>query len=90
MERVGKNVGHKPHFKAAIRHRQPLLCAQGALGRYLVHRFHPELRGAPIPDPLSEEWLKLVMFPESKTDAGEAGGLLVGAAVQARSGRLQR
>lgn len=34
------------------------------------HRFHRELRNTAIPDPKSDEWLELVMFPKSKTDKG--------------------
>lgn len=46
------------------------MCAQGALGRYLVWRFHPLGRRNIIPDPIDkEDWLSVVLFPESKTDS---------------------
>lgn len=71
MEHVGKSIKDKPHFKAAIRNFLTILCPQGAMGRYLIHMFHPSLGGMKVPDPLSQDWNDLKLFPDSQTNRSE-------------------
>ena len=73
-EHVAKTVSIKPQYKAAIRHALALLCPQGAFGRWLLYRFHPDLGKEVFPDPLSAAWNELPVFPESRTNSSRLGG----------------
>jgi hypothetical protein len=73
MEHVGKAVKDKPHYKVAIRSPEALMCPQGALGRYLLHRFHPQGGHEDVPHPVDQgrAWNALPLFPASNTGGGE-------------------
>jgi hypothetical protein len=59
VQLMGKTLGDGFAAKGAIRHKEPMLCAQGALGRWLVTRF--TLEGEEFPSPTSEEWKETVV-----------------------------
>jgi hypothetical protein len=61
LQPFGKTQGAKMATKGCIRHKDPLLDVQGALGRYLVTRF--TLGGEPFPDPCSKEFLTMKIWP---------------------------
>lgn len=61
MQLMGKTLGDGFAVKGALRHKEPLLCAQGALARYLIHRF--TLEGQPFPDPTTEAWRETMLWP---------------------------
>ena len=56
----GKTVGDGFAVKGALRHKEPLLCAQGALGRWLITRF--TLLKEELPHPTSPEWQETVVW----------------------------
>jgi hypothetical protein len=61
VQLMGKTVGDGFAAKGAIRHKEPLVCAQGALGRWLITRF--TLEQEEFPHPTSEEWKETVLWP---------------------------
>lgn len=61
VQLMGKTLGDGFAAKGAIRHKEPLLCAQGALGRWLVSRF--TIQGEAFPSPTSEEWRDVMLRP---------------------------
>lgn len=61
VQLMGKTVGDGFAAKGAIRHKEPLLCAQGALGRWLITRFTIEQEE--FPHPCSEAWKETVLWP---------------------------
>lgn len=58
---MGKTLGDGFAAKGALRHKEPLVCAQGALGRWLVTRF--TLEQEEFPSPTSEEWREIMLWP---------------------------
>lgn len=61
VQLMGKTLGDGFQAKGAIRHKEPLLCAQGALGRWLITHF--TLEGEEFPSPTSDEWRETVIWP---------------------------
>lgn len=57
-----KDQQRTPNFKGCIRHKLPMLCAQGALGRWLIAAY---TSGAlPFPDPSNpSEWNTAMLWP---------------------------
>lgn len=58
---MGKTLGDGFAAKGALRHKEPLVCAQAALGRWLVTRF--TLEQEEFPSPTSEEWREIMLWP---------------------------
>lgn len=57
-----RQFGGRPAYAGSIRHRDPVQCSHGALGRLLVMRF--TIGGAPFPDPdESKVWRKTPLWP---------------------------
>lgn len=53
------------HCKGSIRHRMPLLCAQGALGRWLIAAYTSGF--IVFPDPRNPiEWNSAMLWPQQK------------------------
>ena len=65
VQLLGKTLGSKRAVRGAIRAKDPWLCFQGALGRYLISRFTIEKEPFPV-DPKSEAWRSLMLWPSSK------------------------
>lgn len=61
MQPYGKTQGAKMGTRGAIRHKDPLLDVQSAIGRYFVMRF--TIAGEPFPDPCSKEFLTAKIWP---------------------------
>jgi hypothetical protein len=64
LQTFGKNQGGKLATKGCLRHRDPLLDVQSALGRYFVTRF--TLGGEAFPNPCSREFLTVKIWPGRK------------------------
>jgi hypothetical protein len=64
LQTFGKNQGGKLATKGCLRHKDPLLDVQSALGRYFVTRF--TLGGEAFPDPCSKEFLTVKIWPGRK------------------------
>lgn len=58
---MGKTLGDGFGVRGCIRNKDPLLCPQGALGRWLVTRF--TLEAEIFPDPTSDKWLDIMLWP---------------------------
>lgn len=63
VQLMGKTVGEGFAAKGALRHKEPLLCAQGALGRWLIIRF--TIMQEQFPSPTSDEWKETVLWHAS-------------------------
>lgn len=61
VQLMGKTLGDGFAAKGALRHKEPLVCAQGALGRWLVTRF--TLEQEEFPSPTAEEWREIMLWP---------------------------
>jgi hypothetical protein len=61
---TGKEVGSKGILKGCIRAKAPMMCAQGALGRYMVVRW--TVGKEELPGPLDPAWAKLPMWPSRR------------------------
>jgi hypothetical protein len=61
VQLMGKTLGDGFAAKGALRHKEPLLCAQGALGRWLITRF--TLQEEAFPGPTSPEWKETMLWP---------------------------
>jgi hypothetical protein len=64
LQTFGKNQGGKLATKGCLRHKEPLLDVQSALGRYFVTRF--TLGGEVFPDPCSRDFLTVKIWPGRK------------------------
>lgn len=64
LQTFGKNQGGKMGTKGCLRHKDPLLDVQSALGRYFVTPF--TLGGEAFPDPCSREFLTMKIWPGRK------------------------
>lgn len=67
VQRVGKTIGSNWCVRGVLRTKDPLLCSQGALGRWLVAHFTVDQH--PVPDPCSPEWVTAVIWPSDKGGA---------------------
>lgn len=61
VQLMGKTLGDGFAAKGCLRNKDPLLCPQGALARWLISRFTCE--GEPMPDPTTEEWRETMLWP---------------------------
>jgi hypothetical protein len=64
LQTFGKIQGGRMATKGCLRHKEPLLDVQSALGRYFVTRF--TLGGEVFPDPCSQEFLTVKIWPGRK------------------------
>lgn len=69
-QHVGKTIGNgQKAFMAFIRHKNPLMCPQGALARWLLARYHVGLGGKRVPS--VNELGSVRLFPGKATGDGE-------------------
>lgn len=75
---LGSLCGHAKHptslpfccLPLLFRHKDPRLCAHGALGRHLVVRFNGDTRSEPFPDPDNDEvWCNTALWPGVRPDS---------------------
>jgi hypothetical protein len=64
LQTFGKTQGGTMATKGCLRHKEPLLDVQSALGRYFVTRF--TLGGEVFPDPCSHDFLTVKIWPGRK------------------------
>jgi hypothetical protein len=67
VQSVGKTIGSNSCVRGVLRARDPLLCSQGALGRWVVARFTVDKQ--PVPDMCSQEWVAAPIWPSDRGGA---------------------
>lgn len=61
VQLVGKTISSNSVVHGYLRNKDPLLCAQGALGRWLIMRF--TIKGEPVPDFTTSDWANSLIWP---------------------------
>lgn len=61
VQLVGKTISSNSVVHGALRNKDPLLCSQGALGRWFFTRF--TYNQEPVPDFSTPDWLSCLIWP---------------------------
>jgi hypothetical protein len=82
VQLVGKTISSNSVVHGALRNKNPLLCSQGALGRWLITRF--TINEEPVPDFTTSAWASSFIWPT------KLGGALTYAGHAARVKRINK